>query len=395
MDKYIVHLDMDAFFAAVEQRDNPVFSGKPVIIGADPKRGRGRGVVSTASYQARKFGIASAMPISAAYKRCPQGVFLRPNLAKYSRVSKQIYSILYQFTPLVEPVGIDEAFLDISGSFNLFGTPAGACLKLKEKIKKEVKLTASAGLAPIKMAAKIASDLNKPDGFLEVKKENLLEFLWPLKIEKLWGVGQKTKTALNRMGIKSVGDLAKFNRGVLKKVFGKNGEHLWQLANGADQRKVEVPDEAKSIGNEFTFSEDTADKDLIKAVLSSLSERVSGRLRKSKLKAKGICLKIRLEDFSTHTRAMQLNKSTNFYETIYKAASVMYEGSGFSGKKIRLLGVKTSHFINSNRQDAIFEELDEEKKIKTDKALDRIKEKFGESYIQRGMSLYRNKSFEK
>lgn len=383
-----MHVDMDAFFAAVEQRDNPGLKGKPVIIGADPKKGKGRGVVSTASYEARKFGIGSAMPISEAYKRCPQGVYLRPNTERYSQASQAIYGIFYQFSPVVEPVGIDEAFLDISGSFHIFGTPADTCLKLKRKIKEKTCLTASVGLAPVKMVAKIASDLNKPDGFCQVEEDKLLDFLGPLDIGKLWGIGKKIKEALNSLGINTIGQLANFDKNRLEDLFGKNGQHLWELANGIDQREVEAPDEAKSIGNELTFSQDTADEALIEAVLSSLAEKVSGRLRKEGLKARNICLKVRLENFSTYTRSMQLVKATNFYNTIYKAVKTLYNNSGFKGKKIRLLGVKTAQFIDSSLRDTIFDESGQEKKEKTDGVVSKIRAKFGD-VIWRGGSLFK------
>ncbi|MCX5715697.1 MAG: DNA polymerase IV [Candidatus Omnitrophica bacterium] len=199
MEKLIVHVDMDAFFAAIEQRDNPELRGRAVVVGADPKAGKGRGVVSTCSYEARRFGIHSAMPISAAYKRCPDAAYLPVDIPKYSRVSRQIYKILYEFTPDIEPVGIDEAFLDITGSFHLFKTPLNTCLLLKAGIKEKTGLTASLGLAPTKTAAKIASDLKKPDGMVEVKPEGLLDFLWPLEIRRLWGLGAKTEQILNGM----------------------------------------------------------------------------------------------------------------------------------------------------------------------------------------------------
>jgi DNA polymerase IV len=387
MDRYIVHVDMDAFFAAVEQRDNPNLANKPVIIGADPKGGKGRGVASTASYQARKCGIHSAMPISEAYRRCPQGVYLRPDMAKYSKVSKEIYQLFFEFSPLVEAVGIDEAFLDITGSFHIFGTPAETCLQLKGKIKKEIGLTASVGLAPNKMAAKIASDLNKPDGFCQVEQDKLLDFLWPLEVSKLWGIGKKTKKVLNDLGINKIGQLASFDKEILEDYFGKNGLGLWQLANGIDQREVEQPAEAKSIGSEFTFPKDTAESCQIETILSKLSEEVAGRLKKSGIRAKNICLKIRLEDFSTYSRSLRLIKATNFYDTIFQSVKKLYYDSGFSGKKIRLLGVKSEKFIDTKTQDTIFNELAHKKKEKTDLAVEKIRDKFGQDTIWRGGSL--------
>ncbi|MCF7870802.1 MAG: DNA polymerase IV [Candidatus Omnitrophica bacterium] len=383
----MVHLDMDAFFAAVEQRDNPGLADKAVIIGADPKGGQGRGVVATASYPARKFGVASAMPISEAYRRCPQGVYLRPKMDKYSKVSKEVYRILYRFSPLVEAVGIDEAFLDISGTFHLFGGPAGVCIKLKEAIKKYTSLTASVGLAPTKMAAKIASDFEKPDGFYQVKEAELLDFLWPLDIAKLPGVGKKTKKALNGLGIYKVGQLARFDRNILEKYFGKQGLSLWLFANGVDSRKIEKPGAAKSIGAEFTFPKDTADSFRVEAVLSQLSEEVAERLKEAGWRAKNISLKIRLEDFSTHNRSIQLIKATNFYNTIFKSVKRLYYNSGFFGKKIRLIGVKSEKFIDFTKRDTIFDEFSQLKKEKADQVVSAIRAKFGKSVIRRGRSL--------
>ncbi len=388
INKYIVHVDMDAFFAAVEQRDNPSLKGKPVIIGADPKKGRGRGVVSTASYEARKHGINSGMPISKAYTKCPEGVYLPPDMAKYSKVSRQIYSLFYQFTPSVESVGIDEAFLDISKSFHLFGAnPAETCLKLKAKIKEKTNLTASLGLAPLKVAAKIASDLKKPDGFLEVKREQLLDFLWPLSISKLWGVGKKTKETLNGLGVHTIGQLANFDQSVLGEYLGKNGLYLWQLANGFDSREVEPPPEAKSIGSEFTFPEDTADFSLIKVVLSRLSEDVSCRLNKKSLRAQSISLKVRLKNFSTHSRSMRLIRATNSYSTIYRSVEKIFLENKFIGKEVRLVGVKAENFIESKAKDTLFEEFTQKNKEKADKAVEEIRRKFGQEVIRRGRSL--------
>lgn len=383
----MVHIDMDAFFAAVEQRDDSSLAGKPVIVGADPKKGMGRGVVATASYQARKFGVVSAMPISEAYRRCPQGVYLRPKMDKYSRVSKEVCQILYQFSPLVEVIGIDEAFLDITGTFHLFGGPAEASIRLKKEIKNNTGLTASVGLAPIKLAAKIASDFDKPDGFYQVREAELLDFLWALGIDRLPGIGKKTKKALNDLGIYKVGQLAQFDRKILEEYFGKQGLILWLFANGVDSRKIEKPEAAKSMGAEFTFPKDRADPFQVEAVLSQLSEEVAERLKRSGWRAKNISVKIRLEDFSTHNRSVRLIKATNFYNTIFKSAKKIYYDSGFSGKKIRLIGVKAGKFIDFKTRDTIFDEFSQSKKEKADRAVSAIRAKFGKSVIQRGQSL--------
>ena len=386
--KFIVHVDMDAFFAAVEQRDNPTLCGKPVIVGADPKRGKGRGVVSTCSYEARRFGIHSAMPISIAYQKCPRAVFLRPDMERYSRVSRQIYNILYNFTPEIEPVSIDEAFLDISGTYHLFGTPRQTCSLIKSKIKDRTHLTASIGLASTKMAAKIASDLGKPDGFVEVAQEGLLDFLRPLDVGRIWGLGEKTKAILNEMGIKTIGDLARMDVRKLVYRFGKNGAHLWQLANGIDDGAVQTKTEAKSISNEITFDKDTSDKDTIEGALASLCEKVSDRLREASLKGRTATLKIRLEGFCTYTRDVTMNEATNFADVLYKQVKHTYENFDTKDKKVRLIGVKVSNLLSSTCEDSLFSEYSDKKKEDVHKAIDKIKRKFGGDSIHRAGSRY-------
>jgi nucleotidyltransferase/DNA polymerase involved in DNA repair len=388
--RYIVHVDMDAFFAAVEQRDNPSIRGKPVIVGADPKKGRGRGVVSACSYEARRFGIHSAMPISIAYQKYPHAIFLRPDMEKYSRISRQIYDILYNFTPEIEPVSIDEAFLDISGSYHLFGTPRQTSLLIKSKIKDETRLTASIGLAPTKMAAKIASDLGKPDGFLEVTEEKLLDFLWPLDVGRIWGLGKKTEAVLNDAGAKTIGDLARADVKELIDIFGKNGARLWQLANGIDDGAVQAETEAKSISSEITFDKDTLDKDIIKGTLMSLCEKVSLRLREEGLKGRTVTLKIRLEDFHTYTRDMTLSEATNFADILYGHVKHLYENFDAKDKKVRLVGVKVSNLFTVTYKDSLFSEYANQKREEIHKAIDKIRGKFGDGLIHRASSKYFN-----
>jgi len=387
MSKFIIHVDMDAFFAAIEQRDNPELANKPVVIGADPKGGHGRGVVSTCSYQARKFGIHSAMPISIAYRKCPQAAFLPVDMAKYHEVSEIIYEIFYEFTPKVEVVSVDEAFLDITGSCHLFSGPLNLCKELKVRIKRKTQLTASVGLAPTMMAAKIASDLKKPDGLVEVKEGELLEFLWPLDIGRIWGLGKKSKVALNSIGINTVSDLAKTSLKVLEDIFGKNGEYFWQLANGIDQREVEIEEGVKSIGNEFTFDKDTADVTKVQAVLLRLSEKVSRRLRNQELKGRTITLKIRLEGFQTFTRAMTLVRATNFIDTIYKTIKKLFSEFGRGGRKVRLVGVKVSNLYPETVKDTFLDEEGDRKRERIHQAVDKITTKFGVRSIRRATGI--------
>ncbi|MFA6079573.1 MAG: DNA polymerase IV [Candidatus Omnitrophota bacterium] len=381
--RYIAHVDMDAFFAAIEQRDDPRYRAKPVIIGADPRGGKGRGVVSTCSYEARSFGVHSAMPIGEAYRICPQGIFLPVNMEKYEAVSRRIYEIFYSFTPDIDPVGIDEAFLDMTGSFHLFGTALQACLSIKKRIREDTGLTASCGLAPTMMAAKIASDLKKPDGMVEVQEDALLEFLHPLDVRRLWGLGPKSEAVLNGMGIKTIGDLAGRDVERLESVLGKNGRHLWELANGIDERKIEGPSEAKSISNETTFERDTSDRTIIERELISLCEKVSGRMRSGKLKARTITLKIRLEGFHTYTRSSTILSPTNFTEVIYKEISALYDKFDRKGKRVRLIGVRATGFSGSEIKDSLFGDPADEKREKVHGAIDLIREKFGEGVIYR------------
>ncbi len=381
--RYIIHVDMDAFFAAVEQRDNPSLRGMPVVVGADPKAGKGRGVVSTCSYEARKFGIHSAMPISIAFRKCPDAVFLPVDSKKYHKVSEEMYEIFYDFTPDIEPVSIDEAFLDITGTFHLFGTPYKTCQMLKACIKENIGITASIGLAPTKMAAKIASDFKKPDGLVEVFEERLLDFLWPLDIGKIWGLGKKTKTALNEIGIITVGDLAKREVVELAQIFGKSGMHLWELANGKDARVVEAQEETKSVSNEITFPKDTFDRDTIEKALLTLSEKVSSRLRDDNLKGRTVTFKIRLEGFNTYTRANTVGSATNFVDVIYDEVKRLYLKFNRGGRKVRLIGVKISNLMPADYRDNLFVDETEDKLERIHQAADRIKKKFGDASIKR------------
>jgi len=341
--RWIVHVDMDAFFAAVEQRDNPGLRGRPVVVGADPKGGRG--VVSAASYEACAFGIHSAMAISRAYRLSPQAVYLQGDLDKYERESERIFAILEHFTPDIEP---------FTRSHHLFGTPEETCRRIKAAIKDETGLTASVGLAPNMFTAKIASDLGKPDGFTVVTPERLLEFLYPLPVGRLWGVGPVTQKEFEKAGIRLIGDLARRPLVEIVRTFGAWGEQAWRLAQGQDPREVEPAAEAKSIGAEHTFEEDTSDYNLLLDTLASLSDRTSRRLRKSGLSGRTITLKIRFQDFSTHTRAASLPRPTNLADVIYGTASRRLQEFNLKRTKVRLLGVSVSGFGHPSGQLGLF-----------------------------------------
>lgn len=372
---------MDAFFASIEERDNPALRGKPIVVGADPRSGYGRGVVSTCSYAARKYGIHSAMPISVAFKKCPQAVFLPVDMNRYSQASEEIYGIMYSFSPDIEPISIDEAFLDITGSFHLFGTPVETCRLIKTKIKKTTGLTASVGLAPTKMAAKIASDIGKPDGLVEVTAKGLIGFLKPLDVRRIWGLGEKCEEVMRGLGISTIGDLAARKPDEIESRFGKVGRDFWRLANGIDERRVEPAGEAKSISSETTFDIDTVESQKIDASLMAMCERVSGRLRSGALKCRTITLKIRLADFSTFTRSVTLSSGTNFIDALYKTINGLYGAFDKRGKKVRLLGVRASNFFPAGYRDTLFEDSGDIRREAAHKALDRIKKRFGDSSI--------------
>lgn len=383
----IVHIDMDAFFAAVEQRDNPALGGRPVVVGADPRGGRGRGVVSTCSYEARRFGIRSAMPISQAYRLCPGAVFIRPDIAKYSAVSRQIRRILDGFTPVIEQVGIDEAFLDITETYRLFSpAPVQTCVLMKDAIRGETGLTASVGIAPTKMAAKIASDLKKPDGLVEVCPDALLEFLWPLEIGRLWGLGPKSEKILRERGVRTIGDLAHMDERELSRLFGRNGTYFYELARGRDARRVECEKEAKSISAEHTFDRDTRDAGLIHAALMRLSEEVSGRLRQDKLKGRTVTLKIRLSGFQTFTRAKTLPESVNYSDVIAGAAKELYRDFA-PPEAVRLVGVRVSNLIPADQRESLFTDRKDAARERVHGVVETIRRRFGSGAIQRAGSL--------
>ncbi len=382
--KVILHVDIDAFFAAVEQRDNPSLVGKPVIVGADPKGGKGRGVVSTCSYEARPFGVHSAMPISTAYRLCPRGIFLPPDFRKYKQASHEIFDILENYTPDIEPISIDEAFLDITETFHLHGTPSVLASRVKEEIRRKVRLTASVGIAPVKMVAKIASDVGKPDGLLEVLPEGVQDFLAPLPVERLWGVGKKSKSALNNLGIHKIGDFLKITRVQAFDLFGEHGLHLFDLASGIDPRSVSARDEARSVSHEHTFDIDEPDPDKVVRVLFILSQKLSRRLRKEGLKGKTISIKVRLENFQTFTRAKTLERRTNFVEEIDGESRRLFREFFKRGMKIRLIGVRMSQFEDPYVSEWLFTDPAETKKENVHRAVDALKDRFGEGTIHWG-----------
>jgi DNA polymerase-4 len=385
--RYILHVDMDAFFAAIEQREHPQYKNKPVIVGADPKQGKGRGVVSTCSYEARQYGVHSAMPISQAYKLCPQGIYIPPNGHLYSQVSDEIFELLYEFTDRVEPLSIDEAFLDITGSFHLFGSVEKLGRELKLRILQSQDLTASVGIAPNKFIAKIASDLKKPDGLVLVEADQIREFLDPLAVVYIWGAGKKTIAKLNHLGIYTIGDLRQFPADLLGQYFGKLGDHFYALAHGQDDRPVISGHEVKSVSNEVTFGEDITDLEALQRTLIQLSEKVAYRLRQKGLTGRTIHLKLRYQSFDTITRVQTIPAVTANTEKIFSVVKELFIDNYQQGRKVRLIGVGISGFSDDiGRQMDIFE-CGLKKNDRLDVIADLVKKKFGRKSISRAEGL--------
>ncbi len=333
----IAHVDMDAFYASVEQRDRPELRGLPVIVGADPK---GRGVVSAASYEARVFGVRSAMPIGKAARLCPDGVFVPVDMEKYARVSDEIMALLGDFSPLVEPVSVDEAFVDLSGTESLFGPPAQAVRQIKQRIRTETGLTASAGLASNKFIAKIASDLRKPDGLVVVETGREAEFLTPLPIERLWGVGKATAKTLAGLGIATIGQLQRLPRATLLARLGEHGADLHELAFGRDDRAVNPWAAPKSMGAETTFERDTDDRARLETTLRGQAERVARELRTGGVAASRVTLKLRFADFHTITRSHTGDPTQDGLE-LYRRVMVLFARERLV-QRVRLIGVAAS-----------------------------------------------------
>jgi DNA polymerase IV len=384
MNRTILHVDMDAFYAAVEQRDHPEFKGKPVIVGSDPKGGKGRGIVATCSYEARKFGVHSAQPISQAWKLCPHGIYVQPDMGKYARASGCVMNVLWGFTDMLEQISIDEAFLDVTGSERLFGSGLEIAEKIKRRIRDELHLTASVGVAGNKFIAKVASDLKKPDGLVVVEPGREKEFLAPLPIARLWGVGPKTEACLKKIGLERIGQIAALPQNELSARLGKSGVHLWQLAQGIDDRPVLPEEGCKSIGHEITFERDTSDSALLEAALLNLTEKVAHRLRAQRVRARTIAIKFREADFSTFTRRTTLKVPADTAEKIFPIAQQLFKSLFREGVLVRLIGVHGSNLEanESGQQMSLFNPV-QQKDRKLAAALDDITQRFGDHAITR------------
>ena len=385
----ILHIDMDAFYASIEQRDNPALKGQPVIVGGDAEK---RGVVSAASYEARAFGVHSAMPASQARRLCPQGVFLPVRMDRYREVSGQIFEVFQGYTPLIEPLSLDECFLDVTGCESLFGPAPEMAREIKRKILVRTGLTASAGIAPNKFLAKIASDWRKPDGLVEIKPDEVGAFLENLPISKLWGVGKSTEEILKGMGILRAGQLAQYPPEGIGKKLGKFGLELLALARGEDNRPVVPHEEAKSLSQEQTFTPDLQDRQVMEQILLDQAEQVGWELRKQKLKGQTVHLKVRYPDFILITRSQTLSLPTDAGMEIYRTAVKLLEKTEVRSRKARLLGVGVSNLRHRDTplQRGLFDSY-REKEEKSLEAVDKIWNKFGPEAIKRASLLERKK----
>ena len=378
-ERTILHVDLDAFFAAVEQRDRPELRGRPVIVGGEPG---GRGVVSAASYEARVFGVHSAMSLQEASRRCPDGVFLPVDGRRYQQASRDVMAILRRFTPLVEPISIDEAFLDVTGSRALLGDGQTIAAAIKAAVRDEVGLTASVGVSTTKLVAKIASDLRKPDGLVVVPPGEEAAFLAPLPISRLWGVGEKSAAVLAEYGVRTIGDLAALPPDVVVRRFGKHGARLVDRARGRDaDRVVNDGDPAKSIGHETTFDVDSSDPEVIERTLLALADGVAGRLRSAGVRASTITVKVRDSSFRTITRQRTLPEPTDMTEPIYRLALDLARPET-RGMRVRLLGVSASN-LGEREQLHLFA-ADDPKRRAAIEAADAVRRRFGSRAVTRG-----------
>jgi len=389
MARCIFHIDLDAFFVSVEQVLNPKLKGKPVIVGGDPER---RGVVASASYEARPFGIHAGMPSSKARRLCPQAIFIRSHFSLYKDASAKFMKILGDFSPYIEPLGLDEAYLDVTGCEEPYGSPQKLALAIKERTYKELEITASVGIATCKVVAKIASDLCKPDGLLEIAPGEEQAFLNPLPVAKLPGVGKKTEQSLKEMGITTIGELASLPSDTIKRQVGATGAVLHSYARGIDDREVEAPGEAKSISQQLTFARDTLDRNFLEANLHNLCQEVCQELRSQNKRAKCVAIRLRYADFKTITRQVILREASNVTQVIFATAQqLLSKALAQQEKPIRLIGIRISSLVGEGKQLPMFDS-GTEKPEHLDKAIDKIRRKYGSTAIKTGNGIFSESS---
>ena len=388
----ILHVDMDAFYASVEVREQPALAGRPVIVGGSVE---GRGVVAAASYEARKFGVHSAMPMSRALRLCPDAVRLPARLDFYQQISQQIRAIFARYTPEIEPLSLDEAFLDVTASEKLFGTARDIARRIKQDIHEELSLVASVGIAPNKFLAKIASDLDKPDGLVEVMQDQIQAFLDPLPVSRLWGVGKVTGARFEQLGIRTIGQLRGRTAEFLTMEFGKFGSHLWELAHGRDPRPVISDHRAKSISMENTFATDIRDAQILRTWLMDMAEQVAYRLRQQDFYGRTVQIKLRFADFKTLTRAHTLDEATRSTRDICHTALALLEDAWTArSPAVRLLGVGVSGLDEvpaAQQQGDLFAnaETNMDKQRELDDLADAINNRFGKQQLRRGGGFHR------
>lgn len=386
----ILHADLDAFFASVEQLDNPDLRGKPVLVGGAGKRG----VVAAASYESRVFGCHSAMPTAVALRLCPHAIVVKGRFSRYRELSNTVFEIFESVTPLVEPLSIDEAFLDVTGSVRLIGPPAEIARDIRERVKDATGLTVSVGVAPNKFLAKLASEMDKPDGLTVIDPARVHETLDPMPVSAIFGIGKAAESRLAKLGIRTIGQLRTAPEALVESRLGSFGPRARQLASGIDDRPV-VPDRiAKSVGHEQTFGEDVTDRDLLRSIVFGQVEHVARRLRRKQRAARTVTLKIRFGDFETITRAQSLDTATDRTEDIWNAAAAIFENWAKSSfRPVRLIGVTASQLTGADEaQLPLFGAKERAKESGIDQAADAIAERFGEDAIRRAAALPRNRS---
>ena len=387
--KQILHVDMDAFFASVEMRDNPELRDKAVVVGAGI-----RGVVSAANYKARTYGIRSAMPISRAKRLAPHAIFIPPRMQRYAEVSDQVMAILRDFTPLVEPLSIDEAFLDVTGARRLLGSGREIAQAIRLRVESELGLTCSVGIAPSKFVAKLASTHCKPNGMLEIRQERVLDFLHPLPVSDLWGVGPKTSEVLERLGLRTVGDIATTPRTTLVRALGEaTGNHLYELSWGRDFRGIELDEPESSISNVETFSYDIDDREEILREFLRLTERSTSRMRERGLFAKTISIKVRFSDFTTITRSKTLPLAIDSTHDVYDVVKQLYAALKLDRVRLRLVGVSLDNLVDHAPEQMLLGQRDKGWRD-AEGAIDKARHRFGGKSVRPGRLIERQESDE-
>ena len=384
----ILHVDMDAFYASVEAHDDPSLAGKPLLVGGTG----GRGVVAAASYEARRFGIHSAMPMREALRRCPQAVCVQPRHARYQEVSREVFAVFGEFTDLVQGLSLDEAFLDVTGSQSLHGTPEAMAREIKRRIRLRTGLTASVGVAPNKLLAKVASEMDKPDGLRVIRAEEARSLLDPMPVGRLFGIGRKTAARLEERGIRTLGQLRTAPEALLRGLFGRDARKMRDRAAGIDERPVEPDVEEQQVSHEETFESDIADRDALFGHLARLADRTAARLRAKGLQAGLVVVKVRQRDFTTFTRQRSFSPPTDETRLIVEVATRLLQTwlDEHPRAALRLLGVGAGHLSPADQLD-LFDRRQENGRPGLDQALDGIRSRFGTAAVRRGTTLRHGK----